>query len=711
MAKIGVGNLPEVSEVKDDDILLCSTDNKHVQKVKAKNVKGNGGGGSGGLMYWKETEDEFYSESNTEPTNMDAVIMYHEEDQGGGVTRYYYSVFGREFDFVPSAPSSSNVSKAAAIKRALALSKSSTNGYGAQPADFVTAIYDDQDINNPYYVGYVDLKLSNEYGWLVPIEGGLQSTYVYEGGWRWHEDPLKTIQGYDYDPRTKREYPLGITSADLFFTGLDHYSLTPHTINAVNYADPNMEIDLKHERTNDVTHGTHGELDPETQERHWEYVTTPNANRLLPTTVQFFFSIRCLGKFFEVGDDPTDWTPAEYENAVSTEYWPFKIPNARVENINYQIADQMVRERSLRGEYVFTDDNGIRWVIAMSPSPEPKNEGAAAAAGYDTMRPSGMNKLDLGYIHDHFCYYDGANPVDNQGTVNFYCNEADLTETASFSYSTLSDESKAVYDENIKRLALEIFNKLGLQSVPAQYLGDTPGDQIVYKTRSALSVKDNYTVFSAGTLDGDGNFTETVNINGAEGSLKLNGVPVVPGGGSGGSLVPVFTEGTKIADYISGEEDVELYIPPIDTEPYTMTAKKIGTWHNDLVRDNSYDASNIITTPRDIYEVTFTKETSTAGSTIWNQDYAIPVHLTNLAKYAETGNNVTGVWSYDFRLLDIKAYARLTSAKNVWRVMPSECIGITLDQANSTGKIRLTSPGSGTANYCSLIIIKIVYVG
>ena len=32
MAKIGVGSLPEVSEVGDNDILLCSTDNKHVQK-------------------------------------------------------------------------------------------------------------------------------------------------------------------------------------------------------------------------------------------------------------------------------------------------------------------------------------------------------------------------------------------------------------------------------------------------------------------------------------------------------------------------------------------------------------------------------------------------------------------------------------------------------------------------------------------------------
>ena len=140
MAKTSVGNLPEVSEVKDNDILLCSTDNKHVQKVKAKNVKGTGGG-SGGLSYWKETDRAFYKDTNTDPTEMNAIVVRKEGGLIDGHQWDYYEVFGHKFGFqvpVEGEADYSSLERARkfALRNALSMASTSTDGHAAQPSDY-----------------------------------------------------------------------------------------------------------------------------------------------------------------------------------------------------------------------------------------------------------------------------------------------------------------------------------------------------------------------------------------------------------------------------------------------------------------------------------------------------------------------------------------------------------------------------------------------
>lgn len=199
------------------------------------------------------------------------------------------------------------------------------------------------------------------------------------------------------------------------------------------------------------------------------------------------------------------------------------------------------------------------------------------------------------------------------------------------------------------------------------------------------------------------------------GLIYLNEESYGGGGSGGGTLTPVYSEGTKIADYTTASGNTELYIPNTeDKDPayqnassagyvYFYTVKKVGIWSGDFHK--SYTTQTINTcVDRDIYEVTFIARSSSSSYSTY-VEYTIPLHSDNTAKYASSGSELGA--EYNFIPLHVEALVHMTNANTWISTTPTITMNSTYDTATAT----IPSQGSGTSGYFNAVVIKIRYVG
>lgn len=748
-------SLPEVETREDNDLIILSKDGVHLNKMTAKNFGRGLGGGSGSLEYWKENKNAFYKDTTNDPTYMKSIITRHTGVKVDGVDYEYYEVFDRKFGYVASDATR----KQQCLNFAKTLAIGALNSSGAQPEDYVFGPLT-EITGEERYTTTVNQSLSRyrpiDYNWSTPNAGiyfpldidqnRTPGLYGYCG-----RIMLEVVDDFEEDPSS-----IVLNSDATWYEGvLGTLPTNPRPQYGAgdrcytNHMYQFMPVDNGAETGRRIAR------------------SGGNGTYTYKKTMPFFFTLTCQGKV--VDDDPDS---DRYQTTLSSEfYWvtnpgvseTFFDKNNKTWEVDTSSNGHEVTRRTRDAMITFIDEDSVKWrldILSYCPAYfvitqndngdyfasleeaeaylDKINDGTAlrhrkkpdatyVVASRQTSTSGDMsyyiletideapfpeigreviNDLDLGFIHQHWSIYEGAEPeyVDTPWSYT------------SGPIKTLSDESIAKYSENLYQLALDIKEALGVQGISAvmgpDEEGGIPGD-VSYKVHTSLenSEEGSGTVFSAGYINSDGTYTETIKMDAIKGTMLLNGEPIGSGGG-GGVLTPVFSTGTKIADYTTDSGNTELYIPgdsgavpnfKIVTNLYTYfyRIRKIDIWNGDF---NKYYATSTINTMahRDIYEVYYTAR-STAGTYPSSVTYSIPLHSDNKARYASSGNALGA--EYDFIPLTAEVHVRRTSTKIWEEVTPS--IAMSSDYSTAT----LSIPNQSSSVAFDTIIIKLTYVG
>ena len=649
MAKTPVNALPEVTEIQDDDLLVCSVDKKHIQTVKAKNVKGMGGG-SGGLSYWKESSRALYKDTNTDPTEMNAIVVRKEGGLIDGNQWDYYEVFGHKFGFqVPVEGEASYASleraRKFALRNALSMASSSTDGHAAQPTNYTMPnVYSVSGTD--HYTSQYSFNLPDRFSPYATVEqieeeatqmNSLSFAYLYPGP---NSDIYKMSRSNIY---------CGYITLDMFNADGD-IAANPDPLSGEPGRD-DCDAGLGYSNTvlkgsQDIDNQRFYKLSPVGQASTYYNLRGIYAERSRDNTwgnydhmdVRFMFFLICCGKNYADSDDPDDYTVDTTEFAS----YGLNFESLVKEKIStgsgyiYQYAfgseaptwmvrdgqaDAFVRfrDRTRNMSCSFIDDNGVKWnfIIGYDPDCEkaqniggPSDPKFPPVGNYestypDFTLPNGVQNLDLGYIPHHPCYYEGANPVDENGE--------------------LSDASHEIYKQNMVDLGKAVKEALGLVSTPAVLEGEIPGG-ISYKVRTEL-VNDSENVrkvFSAGTVDGEDNYTETISMDAVEGDILLNNQSIKQMIAGSVEVTPVLQQGTKIA--IINQNDIFAPTPtdvagnPPGTATTDLEKLQIG---NDIYKIPTGGGGSYSTDPvkvgewidgRPVYEFTYVASITANGN-------------------------------------------------------------------------------------------------
>ena len=419
--------------------------------------------------------------------------------------------------------------------------------------------------------------------------------------------------------------------------------------------------------------------------------------------VRFLFFLCCHGKDYGDGDNPDDYTLDTTETAsyglnfvtmkkqhISTSSGYVDMYGLGSEQPCWKVrdgsADRFVyfRDRTRNMSCMFVDDNGVKWSFSIGYDPDcskiqPYGQGHPEMAYppygiYESIYPdftlpNGVQDLDLGYIPHHPCYYEGANPIDENGE--------------------LSDASHAIYKQNMVDLGKAVKNALGLRSTPAVLEGEIPGG-ISYKVRTELvnDDADMHRSYSAGTMDGEGNYTETVGVDPINGDILLNNQSIKQMIAGSVEVTPVLQQGTKIATI--NQNDIFAPTPtdvagnPTGTAATDLEKLQIG---NDIYKiPTGGGATEYSTDPvkvgkwidgRDVWEITLVNDGS--GGTIPTSG--------NITKIYE---NWTVLSSSDFLktiVLDVR-FGVMTSGNNLVNCYPGGYNYGTTNTSNCYAKIQ-----------------------
>lgn len=520
-------NLPETESLQDDEKILCSPDDEHLYKIKKRFITG-AGASKGGLMYWTETKDKIYSQIPGTPFNQQAVINeVYDGVSKDGYHLWHFEVFGREFGF--SAEEQGGRDRA--LRQARGYGIVSTDGFeGHIPQNY--AIYPKTTAFNIQYTKDQILNYDQTVWEGKPYFAILSIQDLYNEHWDQDHFERTSFMGF-ITLRTENH------AGDLWygFNGPGRWGS-----GFVNWKT-------------DVGWGGYRQ----------GRISDPEVNVFQAVDAKYIFFLTCTGfTRYANEEDYTDYTISDNDGTLSvglsyTAYGHdnvtgvYKIGNETPGTWSWDGPDPTyiqdeIYDRSPMNTCYFNDENGIEWALTIIPA-NWTGEYVYTPKGWDYkyLDPvfpeidrnfTDLSEINIGPVRNHWCYYDGADPVDTQHPTE--------------NILKLSDKSFSTYGKNMGQIGRDIIKALGVTTYKGVIPDDVP-EHIKYITRTSMQITSDGTCFSAGELDGEDNYTENFRVDAVKGDI--------------------YEKGQKLSEKYAQMTDL-----PKPMLPFSATPVQIGTW-------------------------------------------------------------------------------------------------------------------------------------